>query len=71
VAGSKSYTTKSPKLNLAGNNFFFLVESQRKIKIFFSQKYLNIMYFSTFEALIHSIWTHNEKVMDNLVFWAI
>jgi len=26
---------------------------------------------STFEALIHSIWTSNEKVMDDLVFQVV
>jgi len=35
-----------------------------KILIIFS----NIMFLSTFEALIHSIWTCYEKVMNNLVF---
>jgi len=38
--------------------------SQKKIKFFFPQT----LYFSTCEALFHSIWTNNEKVIDNLIF---
>jgi len=64
MTGSKSYTTKSLELNSVGNT-----KKSQKVKIIFSP--YNIIFLSTCEALIHSTWTSNEKVMDNLVFWAI
>jgi len=63
---AKSYATKSLKLNLASNTKEF-AKSQKSPK----NKSWNIIFLPIYEALIHSIWTSNEKVKHNLVFWAI
>jgi len=64
VPGSKSHGTISKKWRFAGS-IKKITKSQNKIfEIFFLEYYI----FSTYEALIHSIWTINEKVMDNLSF---
>jgi len=47
-------------------------KKHKKLNFFNFQFFFSkIMFFSTSKALIHSIWTCYEKVMNNLVFRAI
>jgi len=62
---NKNYGTISQKYRLVGNT----QKSQKvKIKLFFP----NILIFLfPCKAMIHSIWTSDEKVIDNFVFQSI
>jgi len=61
---SKSYGTISKNGDLQ-----VAQKKSQKVKINFLKFFsLKIIFLSTHEALIHSIWTSKEKVMDNLSF---
>jgi len=67
MSRSKNYSTISQKERLAYGEYKKFTKDQN----IFYFKILTYYIFSTCEALIHSIWIENEKVMDNLVFQAI
>jgi len=64
---SKSYTTKSPNFDLVGGK---TNPQKLETKLNFSFSYRMIIFLSTCEALIHSIWISDVKVMNNLGFGA-
>jgi len=66
VLGSKNYTTPNPK-----NSLMDKTKKHKKLSFLIFNFFLKDYILSIFEALIHSIWNDNEKVMDNLVFWTI